>query len=99
MRDLGFGYRAKYIVKSCLQIELKGGENYLLGLRSKKLDVCRDELQELMGVGNKVADCIALFSLDKADCVPVDTHVFQIAKRFGFVTGDGLNKTKYLEIN
>ena len=76
LRDLGFGYRAKYVVKSCQQIDLKGGEKYLLGLRSAKLEECRNELQDLMGVGNKVADCIALFSLDKADCVPVDTHVF-----------------------
>lgn len=48
----------------------------MLGLRALSLAECRDELIELMGVGNKVADCIALFSLDKADCVPVDTHVF-----------------------
>lgn len=45
-----------------------------------------------MGVGNKVSDCISLFSLDKADCVPVDTHVFQIAKKFKFITaGTTLN--------
>jgi N-glycosylase/DNA lyase len=30
----------------------------------------------LKGVGNKVADCIALFSLDCHDIIPVDTHVF-----------------------
>ena len=35
----------------------------------------------LTGVGPKVADCIALFSLDQTDCVPVDTHVIQIAIR------------------
>ena len=29
----------------------------------------------------KVADCACLMSLDKADAVPVDTHVWQIAKR------------------
>jgi N-glycosylase/DNA lyase len=32
-------------------------------------------------VGPKVADCVALFALDKLDCVPVDTHVWQIATR------------------
>ncbi len=26
-----------------------------------------------------MADCVALFSLDKAACVPVDTHVWQVA--------------------
>lgn len=35
----------------------------------------------LTGVGPKVADCVALFSLDQTGCVPVDTHVIQIAIR------------------
>jgi N-glycosylase/DNA lyase len=53
-----------------------------------------------MGVGTKVADCISLFSLDKAECVPVDTHVFQIAKRFKFTKQkSSLNSTVYQEIN
>lgn len=29
----------------------------------------------------KVADCVALFSLDRKDIIPVDTHVWQIACR------------------
>lgn len=29
----------------------------------------------------QVADCVALFSLDKIDSIPVDTHVWQIAVR------------------
>jgi len=33
------------------------------------------------GVGRKVADCVALFSLDQAGAVPVDVHVWQIACR------------------
>jgi hypothetical protein len=38
-------------------------------------------LLEFPGVGPKVADCIALFSLDRGDTVPVDTHVWSIAAR------------------
>jgi N-glycosylase/DNA lyase len=34
-----------------------------------------------IGVGRKVADCVALFSLDQLGVVPVDTHVLQIAAR------------------
>lgn len=33
------------------------------------------------GVGRKVADCVAVFSLDKYDVIPVDTHVWTIALR------------------
>lgn len=35
----------------------------------------------LDGVGPKVADCVALFSLDRRGSIPVDTHVWQIAVR------------------
>jgi hypothetical protein len=46
----------------------------------------------MMGVGRKVADCIALFSLDQPQTIPVDTHVFQIAQKFGFVKSKGSKK-------
>ena len=32
-------------------------------------------------MGPKVADCVALFSLDQSACIPVDTHVWRIARR------------------
>jgi hypothetical protein len=34
------------------------------------------------GVGPKVAACICLFSLDKHDAIPVDTHVWNLATRY-----------------
>mmetsp|Transcript_44877 Transcript_44877/g.43460 ORF Transcript_44877/g.43460 Transcript_44877/m.43460 type:complete len:120 (+) Transcript_44877:551-910(+) len=55
-----------------------------------------------MGVGNKVADCISLFSMDCSDSIPVDTHVFQIAKRLGYIKGlkdqKSMNEKTYNEI-
>lgn len=56
-----------------------GGESWLESLRGKDPLVVRQQLTTLKGIGNKVADCIALFSLDCAGTTPVDTHVFQIA--------------------
>ena len=35
----------------------------------------RNELKECDGIGDKIADCIALFSLDKLEAFPVDTHI------------------------
>ena len=35
----------------------------------------------LKGIGLKVADCIALFSLDCNSCIPVDTHIWQIYQK------------------
>jgi N-glycosylase/DNA lyase len=41
----------------------------------------QSELVKLNGIGKKVADCIALFSLDVNDAIPVDTHVRDIVCR------------------
>lgn len=57
-------------------IQEKGGETWLTGLRGKAPETVRSELKALHGVGSKVADCIALFSMDCAGVIPVDTHVF-----------------------
>jgi len=35
----------------------------------------RDELLSLPGVGQKVADCVLLFSLDKLEAFPVDVWI------------------------
>ena len=37
-------------------------------------DVVR-ELKTLNGVGNKISNCVALFSLDKLNAFPIDTHI------------------------
>lgn len=39
----------------------------------------------LKGIGRKVADCICLFSLSCHSSVPIDTHMFQIAKKLGYI--------------
>ncbi|XP_059093369.1 N-glycosylase/DNA lyase-like isoform X2 [Tigriopus californicus] len=79
LRDLGFGYRAAYIAKSARQIADKGGEEYLMKLRTLPYIEARDELLKLTGIGPKVADCVLLMSLDQTAAIPVDTHMFQIA--------------------
>ncbi|XP_031774389.1 N-glycosylase/DNA lyase [Apis florea] len=78
-----FGYRARYIANAakCL-IEL-GGKEWLLNLH-KKNNVsyiqARKQLITLPGIGPKVADCICLMSLGHLESIPVDTHIFQIAR-------------------
>ena len=80
LRDLGFGYRAPYVINTCKTIAEKG-PGWLEGLREKSRQECKAALLECSGVGPKVADCVALFSLDQAACIPVDTHVWRIARR------------------
>jgi endonuclease-3 len=44
----------------------------------------KEYLMRLPGVGEKTANCVLLFSLGKP-CLPVDTHVFRVAKRLGLI--------------
>ncbi|XP_074537739.1 N-glycosylase/DNA lyase isoform X2 [Halichoeres trimaculatus] len=88
LRDLGFGYRARFLQQSAKQIMDTHGLHWLDGLRNVPYLQARAALQTLPGVGTKVADCVCLMSLDKTEAVPIDTHVWQIAKRdYNFSTG------------
>lgn len=74
LRDLGFGYRAKYIATTARVIAHEKSLEWLHGLRKEPYKVAHEALLELSGVGPKVADCVCLMSMDKAEAVPVDTH-------------------------
>ncbi|XP_029994908.1 N-glycosylase/DNA lyase [Sphaeramia orbicularis] len=90
LRDLGFGYRAKFLQQSAKQILDNHGAQWLEGLRRVPYPEARDALRTLPGVGTKVADCVCLMSLDKTEAVPIDTHVWQIAKRdYRYAAGNG----------
>ncbi|XP_044067858.1 N-glycosylase/DNA lyase [Siniperca chuatsi] len=90
LRDLGFGYRARFLQQSAKQILDTHGLQWLEGLRSVPYLQACDALRTLPGVGTKVADCVCLMSLDKAEAVPIDTHVWQIAKRdYNYASGSG----------
>lgn len=81
LRELGFGYRAKYIHQSAVKIIEYGGSEWLKKLRTISYDDAHSELCTLPGIGAKVADCVCMMSLDKFEAIPVDTHVWQIAVR------------------
>lgn len=80
---------AKYIVKTCKQLDELGGEAWLMELRTKPLSEVQTALQQFSGIGPKVADCIALFSLDQHNAIPVDTHVWQVNGTCRAVFADG----------
>lgn len=138
LRELGMGYRAKFIVGTARKIQQLGGIAWLQSLECLgRLDMLKNDLQKvtssdssdrrhamldelavvqiqynaaisnlapeniypgtpgdgksrlwvqaqltlLPGVGRKVADCVALFSLNQPAAIPVDTHVWDIAVR------------------
>lgn len=81
LREAGFGYRAGYIHKSAKKILDLGGDEWINELKKMDYTDAKKNLMRLTGVGAKVADCICLMSLDHLEAIPVDTHIYQIAKR------------------
>ncbi|KEP52118.1 putative 8-oxoguanine DNA glycosylase [Rhizoctonia solani 123E] len=105
LRELGFGYRAKYIQKTAAMLCEKHEDpmKALLELRQLSTSEARERLLEFHGVGPKVADCILLMSLDKTEVVPVDTHVQKIATKMYSFKSQGkqpkaMNPRLYSEI-
>lgn len=106
LRELGFGYRAKYIsqtAQTLLDLSREAEttpEHFLLSLRSQPYETVHETLLKFSGVGPKVADCICLMSMDKSCAIPVDTHVRAIAERdYGVrVAGTTLTPAGYQKI-
>jgi len=75
LRAVGLGYRAPF-VRDAARLVARGDVD-LDALRGAGADEAREALLALPGVGPKVADCIALFSLDVDDAFPVDRWVLR----------------------
>lgn len=77
LRTLGLGFRDKRIYETTKmfldrKITLEELEN------EQNESVLRERLMTLSGVGEKVADCIMLFSLKKYDIFPIDVWVRRV---------------------
>ena len=70
LRACGLGYRAPFVRDAARMVAR--GDIDLASLRGREREDVREALLVLPGVGPKVADCIALFSLDVDDAFPMD---------------------------
>lgn len=104
LREWKFGYRAKYIASAATFLSSNDFRNSgdLCKFRYKSYDEAVQFLRQVPGIGPKVADCIALMSLDQLSSVPIDTHIWRIAReRYKFsdsVKTVNLNDRLYREI-
>ena len=73
LRELGLGYRARYLAGSAAMVA--SGQIDLEALREASYAEAHEALRTLPGVGEKVADCVLLFSLDKLEAFPIDRWV------------------------
>jgi len=80
LRDLGFGFRAKYLAPAAEAIA--SGDLRLIDLREEPYIEAREQLTQLHGVGEKVADCVLAFSLDKPESFIVDRHILRALQKW-----------------
>ncbi|WP_049925832.1 DNA-3-methyladenine glycosylase family protein [Halopiger goleimassiliensis] len=73
LRELGLGYRAPYVVRTAEMVA--DGEAHPAEARDLEYEAARDYLTQFVGVGDKVADCVLLFSLGFDEAVPLDTWI------------------------
>lgn len=73
LAPLKIGYRDKYIIDAIFNV-YSGNITYEKLINLPYLDAKR-ELLKIKGVGDKVADCVLLFSLLKSEAFPVDTWI------------------------
>ncbi len=79
LRSCGLGYRAKAV--KAVATKLVNGELDLGELRRSTYHDAKVQLLQVYGIGNKIADCILLFSLDKIEAFPIDVWIARALSR------------------
>ena len=87
LRGLRLGFRAAYVAEVAEIVA--AGRTDLFALREASYEDALAELTALPGVGDKVANCVMLFSLDKLEAFPVDVWV---ARALEWYTDDAVVK-------
>lgn len=77
LKACGAGYRSPYIVKTVKKI-IEGFD--LTEISSMEYINAKNKIQELQGVGPKVADCILLFAYGFGEAYPLDVWVQRVTR-------------------
>ena len=99
-RKAGLGFRDKYVAEAVKRI-IKNEINLDDLFKIENTDELRQILMEFPGVGEKVADCVLLFStLKRLDAFPVDVWVRRVMRDLYFpdVEESKLNKKQIQEL-
>ena len=99
LQECGLGYRTKYVKDTSFFVE--AGEIDFDYLKKADYQTARESLLKLPGIGNKVADCIMLFSLEKLEAFPLDTWILKILQKYysdKFHIEEKITKKKYENI-
>ncbi|UCD26533.1 MAG: DNA-3-methyladenine glycosylase 2 family protein [Candidatus Bathyarchaeota archaeon] len=80
LRGCKLGFRAERILETSKILDR--GELNLEDLKKTGYEKAKQKLLSLQGVGQKVADCVLLFSLDKLEAFPVDVWIRRAVLEF-----------------
>ena len=82
IQNCGVGYRAKFIIDAAKMVESKQID--FDHLKKSNYQDAKETILTVPGIGNKVADCILLFSLDKLEAFPLDRWMIRILEKYYF---------------
>lgn len=106
IKETGASFRSKYIIDTISKVNavIEAKNNKALDeelqqfdleyIKSLPVDECHKALQNFMGVGAKVADCIMLFSMSKHSAFPVDVWIKRAMIHFYLAPDVSLNKIR-----
>ncbi|HJS82678.1 MAG TPA: hypothetical protein VJ742_07555, partial [Nitrososphaera sp.] len=81
LRACGLGYRTKAIKAAAQKITSSSLDLAQLSLAN--YEEAKEQLLQVYGIGNKIADCILLFSLEKLGAFPIDVWIARaLAKHY-----------------
>ncbi|MDF2425430.1 MAG: DNA repair protein, partial [Nitrosopumilus sp.] len=80
IKSCGVGYRARFIKEAASRTALE--KINFEHLKKSSYQDAKDEICLIPGVGNKVADCVLLFSLDKLESFPLDRWMIRILEKY-----------------
>ena len=80
IKTCGVGYRAPFIKEAAKMVTSK--KINFEYLKNSDYNETKRNLRLIPGVGNKVADCIMLFSLNKLNAFPLDTWMIKILEKY-----------------
>ncbi len=95
LKECGVGYRYKTI--KTIANKIVNRELDFTYLKNTGYGKAKKELLDIYGIGNKTADCVLLFSLEKLDAFPIDLWINRILNTYYsnlYQTCDKIKKTK-----
>lgn len=89
----GVGFRARYIIKTVTILSEKNN-NIIKEYTNMQNEEIKQELLTYMGIGNKVADCIMLFSMKRRDIFPIDVWIKRVMDKLYFKKDTSIEEIK-----